>query len=135
AHLSIYNLDGSVAYQRDYDVSAAASVATRLGTVDWPAGVSAVHFVKLELRDGDGRVVSENFYWRAQPEHQDDLKALGSLPVVTLDAKVDRREVGDKSFFDVTLHNPGAQVALMAHVQLRRKRSGERVLPAYYSDN
>jgi hypothetical protein len=135
AHLSIYNLDGSVAYQRDYDVSAAASVATNLGTVEWPAVVSAVHFIKLELREADGKVVSENFYWRAQPEHQDDLKALGSLPVVTLDARVVRREVGDKSFIDLTLHNPGAQVALMAHVQLRRKGSGERVLPVYYSDN
>jgi hypothetical protein len=135
AHLSIYNLDGSVTYQRDYDVSAAASVATSLGTVEWPAGLSAVHFVKLELRDADGRVLSENFYWRAQPEHPDDLKALGSLPVVTLDAKVARREVGDRSFIDLTLHNPDAQVALMAHVQLRRKGSGERVLPVYYSDN
>jgi len=38
-------------------------------------------------------------------------------------------------FFDVTLHNPGTQVALMTHVQLRRKRDGERVLPVYYSDN
>jgi hypothetical protein len=54
---------------------------------------------------------------------------------VTLDAKVARREVGDKSFIDLTLHNPGAQVALMAHVQLRRRGSGERVLPVYYSDN
>jgi Exo-beta-D-glucosaminidase Ig-fold domain/Glycosyl hydrolases family 2/Glycosyl hydrolases family 2, sugar binding domain/Glycosyl hydrolases family 2, TIM barrel domain len=135
AHLSIYNLDSSVAYQRDYDVSAAASLATSLGTIERAAGLSAVHFVKLELRDADGKVVSENFYWRARPEHPDDLQALGSLPVVTLDAKVARREVGDKSVIDVTLHNPGAQVALMAHVQLRRKGSGERVLPVYYSDN
>ncbi|HTC76421.1 MAG TPA: glycoside hydrolase family 2 TIM barrel-domain containing protein [Edaphobacter sp.] len=135
AHLSIYNLDGSVMYQRDFDVSAAPSVATSLGTVDWPAGLSAVHFVKLELRDAEGKPVSENFYWRALPEHQDDLKALGSLPTVTLDAKVVRREVEGKSFFDVTLHNPGAQIALMAHLQLRRKGSGERVLPVYYRDN
>jgi hypothetical protein len=135
AHLSIYNLDGTIAYQRDYDVSAAASVATSLGAVEWPAGLSAVHFVKLELRDTDGKLLSENFYWRAQPEHQDDLKALGSLPIVTLDAKVARREVEGKSFFDVTLHNPWTQIALMTHVQLRRKGSDERVLPVYYSDN
>jgi hypothetical protein len=135
AHLSIYNLDGTIAYQRDYDVSAAASVATSLGAVDWPADLSAVHFVKLELRDADEKLLSENFYWRAQPEHQDDLKALGGLPIVTLDARVDRREVEGKSFFDVTLHNPGTQIALMTHVQLRRKGSDERVLPVYYSDN
>jgi beta-mannosidase len=135
AHLSIYNLDGSVAYQHDFDVSAAASVATSLGVVDWPAGLSAVHFVNLELRDAGGKLVSENFYWRALPEHQDDLKALGEMPTVTLDSKVARRDVGGKSFIDVALHNPGTQIALMAHVQLRRKRDGERVLPVYYSDN
>jgi Exo-beta-D-glucosaminidase Ig-fold domain/Glycosyl hydrolases family 2/Glycosyl hydrolases family 2, sugar binding domain/Glycosyl hydrolases family 2, TIM barrel domain len=135
AHLSIYNLDGTVAYQHDFDVSAAASVATSLGVVEWPAGLSAVHFVKLELRDAGGQVVSENFYWRALPEHQDDLKALGEMATVTLDSKVVRRDVGDKSFVDVTLHDPGTQVALMTHLQLRRKGSGERVLPVYYSDN
>jgi Exo-beta-D-glucosaminidase Ig-fold domain len=136
AHLSIYNLDGTIAYQHDYDVSAAAaSVATSLGAVEWPAGLSPVHFVKLELRDGGGKVVSENFYWRALPEHQDDLTALGRLPTVTLDTKVVRRDVEGKSFFDLTLHNPGTQIALMAHLQLRRKRSGDRVLPVYYSAN
>jgi hypothetical protein len=135
AHLSIYNLDGTVAYQHDYDVSAAASAATSLGSVEWPAGLSAVHFVKLELHDVDGKVVSENFYWRAEPEHQDDLKALGEMPTVTLDAKVVRRDVAGESFFDVTLHNPGTAIALIVHLQLRRKGSGERVLPVYYSDN
>src|ERR1700722_11464582 len=135
AHLSIYDLDGSIAYQHDFDVLAAASVATKLGSVEWPASLSAVHFVKLELRDAAGKMLSENFYWRALPEHQDDLTALGSLPSVTLEAKVTRRDVEGKSFFDVTLHNPGTQVALMAHLQLRRKRSNERVLPVYYSDN
>jgi beta-mannosidase len=135
AHLSVYDLNGSVAYQHDFDVSGAASVATNVGSVEWPAGLSAVHFVKLELRDSAGKVISENFYWRALLEHQDDLTALASLPVVTLDAKVMRRDVGGKSFFDVTLRNPGTQVALMAHLQLRRKRSNERVLPVYYSDN
>jgi Exo-beta-D-glucosaminidase Ig-fold domain/Glycosyl hydrolases family 2/Glycosyl hydrolases family 2, sugar binding domain/Glycosyl hydrolases family 2, TIM barrel domain len=135
AHLAVYNLDGSVAYQHDYDVSAPASVATSLGVVAWPAGLSAVHFVKLELRDADGKLVSENFYWRALPEHQDDLTALSGLGTATLDAKVARRDVAGKSFVDVTLHNPGGQVALMAHLQLRRGRSNERVLPVYYTDN
>jgi hypothetical protein len=135
AHLSIYNLDGSAAYQKDFDVSAAPSVAMSPGAVDWPAGLSAVHFVKLELRDADGKMVSENFYWRALPEHQDDLKALGEMPTVMLEAKVVRRDVDGKSLVDVTLHNPEKQIALMTHLQLRRKRSGERVLPVYYSDN
>jgi hypothetical protein len=135
AHLAVYNLDGSVQYQHDFDVSAPASVATTLGAVSWPANLSAVHFVKLELRDAAGKLISDNFYWRGLPEKQDDLKALGDLPTVTLDAKVTRSDLQGMSLLSVTLHNPGARVALMAHLQLRRKGSGERVLPVYYSDN
>jgi Exo-beta-D-glucosaminidase Ig-fold domain len=57
------------------------------------------------------------------------------LPTATLDAKVTRSDVGGKSLLTIALHNPGSQIALMAHLQLRRKSSGERVLPVYYSDN
>jgi len=135
AHLAIYNLDGSAQYQHDFDVTAPASAATTLGPVSWPTNLSVVHFVKLELRDAAGKLISDNFYWRGLPEQQDDLKALGSLPAVVLDAKVTRSDVDGKSLLSVTLHNPGTQVALMAHLQLRRKNSGERVLPVYYSDN
>jgi len=135
AHLAIYNLDGSMQYEHDFDVSAGASVATTLGSVTWPANLSPVHFVKLQLKDATGKVISENFYWRALPEHQDDLKLLDSLSTITLDAKVSRSDADGKSVVSVTLHNPGKEVALMTHLQLRRKRSGERVLPVYYSDN
>lgn len=134
-HITIYNLDGSVQYQHDFDVSAPASEATNLGRVEWPASLSAVHFVRLELRDTAGQLLSNNFYWRALPEHPDDLKALGSLPTVTLDAKITRRDADGNTFLSVTLHNPSSQIALMAHLQLRRKVSGERVLPVYYTDN
>ncbi len=134
-HLAIYNLDGSAALQKDFDVSAAASSATKVGAVEWPASLSAAHFVKLELRDAGGKLVSENFYWRALPEHRDDLTALESMPLVKLEATVVRRDAGGRSFFDVTLTSHEMPVALMAHLQLRRKKTGERVLPVYASDN
>ncbi|WP_353073113.1 glycoside hydrolase family 2 protein [Tunturiibacter gelidoferens] len=135
AHLAIYNLDGAVKYEHDFDVTASPSLATTLGSVAWPADLSTVHFVKLELRDAAGKLVSDNFYWRALPEHQDDLKALDSLSTIALDAKVSRSDADGRSLITVTLHNPDKEVALMTHLQLRRKRSGERVLPVYYSDN
>jgi len=36
---------------------------------------------------------------------------------------------------DVPLTNPTKTVAVMAHVQLRRQQTNERVLPVYYTDN
>ncbi len=135
ARVAVYNLDGSLAYQNETPVIAPPDVATDLGPVNFPASVSSVHFLKLELRDSSGKLLSGNFYWRALPEHQDDLTDLAKLPPVALEAKAQRTEKDRKRFLTVTLHNPGTNIALMAHLQLRRKLSRERVLPAYYSDN
>ena len=52
-----------------------------------------------------------------------------------LHAKVARHDAEGKCLLDVTLENPTDQVALMAHLQLRRQASGARVLPVYYSQN
>jgi hypothetical protein len=135
AQVSVYNLDGVVALQKQIPVTAEAEAATNLGPVELPAVVSAVHFLRLELHDAAGKLVSSNFYWLGQPEHPDDLTALDSLPVVTLDAKVERKDQEGKRVVTVTLHNPTANLAVMAHLQLRRQHSGERVLPAFASDN
>ena len=135
ADISIYNLDGSMAYRHEREVTAAASAATDLDAVGWPSALSSVHFVRLELRDAAGTLLSRNFYWRALPLNRNHLSDLDQLKPMVLDAGVARRDAGEKCLLDVTLHNPGPQVALMAHLQLRRHKSGQRVLPVYYSDN
>jgi hypothetical protein len=62
------------------------------------------------------------------------LTDLNKLPLATLEAQVTRKDADGKMLVTVTLHNPTAGLAVMAHLQLRR-HSGERVLPVYYSDN
>ena len=135
AKIVLYNLDGSSPYQHDFDVTAPPCAATTLGAVDWPPTLSPVHFVKLELRDAGGDLLSDNLYWRAVSTKPDDLIALGTLPVMTLAAQATRRDAGCKVFLDLTLKNPGPGMAVMAHLQLHRGTSQARVLPAYYSDN
>jgi hypothetical protein len=135
AHLTVYNLDGAAAYKHDYAVTAPAATAVNLGVVELPSALSSVHFLKLELQDESGKLLSENFYWRAGPEHQDDLTDLGKLPVVVLESKLSRKDIDGKALITVDLHNPSANIALMAHLQLRRQHSGERVLPVFYSNN
>jgi len=136
AHVGVYNLDGTLVYEHETKLTAAPGVATNLGTLKLPARLSAVHFVKLELRDAAGNLLSNNFYWHGTPDHPDDLTALDELPMVTLEMKIDevKAEIAGRRLLRITLHNPTHSIALMAHVQLRRK-SGERVLPVFYSDN
>jgi hypothetical protein len=135
ARVTIYNLDGTVANRRDTLVNAPPSSATNVGAVQFPATVSTVHFLELELIDSAGKLVSSNFYWRSLPEHPDDFTAMEKMPTVTLDVKGGCKDAEGKRLVTITLHNPTANLAVMAHVQLRRKSTGERVLPVYYSDN
>jgi len=133
ARVQVYNLDGAKKYDQTTPVIATASSATDLGAIFFPADVSLVHFVKLELRDSTGQLLSDNFYWRETK--QDDFTALDTMPDVTLDAKIARHDAGGKVLLDLTVGNPTAQVAVMAHWQLRNQRTQARVLPVFYSDN
>ncbi len=135
-HETIYNRNGDVAAERDVPVEAAADAVTTLGAVEFPATVTAVHFLKLDLKDAEGKVLSTNFYWRALPEHPDDFTDLNTMPMVTLDAQVQSQNTSpSQRVITVTLHNSTKNIALLTHVQLRHKATGERVLPVFYSDN
>jgi hypothetical protein len=135
AKTSIYNLDGALQSTHTGTVTAGPNAATDLGALAFPSSLSPVHFVKLELRDSKDHLVSENFYWRELPERQDDLQALNTLPTVPLEIQASRRDSAGKCLIGATVRNPTQSVALMAHLQLRKAHSGQRVLPVFYSDN
>jgi len=72
---------------------------------------------------------------RALPDDEDTFTALNKLPTVALDIEAKPHDAGGKCRLDVRVKNPTRDVALMAHLQLRRQQSGKRVLPVFYSDN
>lgn len=135
ARVTIYNLDGSLRHSQTNLVTAAASAATPAGAVGFPDSLSPVHFVKLELRDPHQRLLSENFYWRNTPAHEDDFQPLSTMPVAAIEVEATRHERAGKTVLDVVLRNPSHAIALMTHLQLRKAHSGARVLPVFYSDN
>ena len=134
-HVSILNMSGKAVLERNYPVSGAADSAIDLGKLPEPEHVYAVYFVKLELRDAAGRIESRNLYWRPTADSGESLSAMNGMATVRLAGTVTRRDANGRVLLDVTIENPGTGMALMAHLQLRRKSTGERVLPVFYSDN
>jgi len=132
----VFSLDGTLQGKQDFTVNAPPSAATDASELVLPkATLSPVHFVKLVLRDKQQQVLSENFYWHAFPDRPDDFQALNALPQVPLDLRTKRQDKGGKLIIVATLANPSKSPALMAHLQLRKEKSGARVLPVFYSDN
>ena len=87
AKITIYNIDGSVAAEKSHEVNTAACSVNKISDIKWPSNLTPVHFIKLELRDSDGKPISDNFYWRGISSKPNDLTALESMPVVKLATK------------------------------------------------
>ena len=98
-----------------------------------PTDLSPVHFIKLELNDANGNLLSDNFYWRSNKPG--DYKALNTLSKAKLNVTsqlVNRTDHGDKKVIKATIKNVGA---FAVHVQAVRSSDGERILPALMNDN
>ncbi|WP_101440451.1 glycoside hydrolase family 2 protein [Amycolatopsis echigonensis] len=96
---------------------------------------SDIAFVRLVLRDPRGAEVVRNFYWVENPERAAGFAGLDGMPAaaVSVIAGVSREPDGLEVAVDV--RNIGKSVALMLHLQVYDVRTGERVLPATFSDN
>ncbi len=131
---SIYRFDGTLDKQQTMSIdSIAASTTKKIVFFEVNSNISEIYFIKLDLTDATGKLLSTNFYWQAVA--QDNYAELTDLPTVTLAVQAQSHVIGDKTIFDVTVKNPTPNIALMTHLQLHQKGSGRRVLPVFYSDN
>jgi hypothetical protein len=99
--------------------------------MEYPAGLTPVHFIRLELRQ-DRKLVSENFYWRGVEE--ENYRALRALPKAALDVSTTAERSGGRWFLTTTLANPSKDPALLVRLKAVRETTGDRILPAIYSD-
>jgi hypothetical protein len=129
----IYNSDGTQKYYNSVSVNAVANARTSCFTISDPSGLSAVHFVRLRLKDGSNNVWSDNFYWEGNTYL--GYTGLNSLPVVDPGAAASKSVSGDETTVTVTLANNSANIAFFLRLNLLRDQSNERVLPAIYQDN
>jgi exo-1,4-beta-D-glucosaminidase len=144
----IYNIDAQEKASHDVtlDLSADSSIkAFDLPKVD---GLSKTYFLRLQLNDAEGRVVSDNFYWLSTKadtlnwaKRQDtvytpqaefgDLTGLNSLPSVKLTANSDSRQ----ALMQVHVSNPSNAIAFMVHLRVTRGKDGEDATPIFWQDN
>ena len=132
ASAEVLNLDGSVAVEKSAALDSAEDSVATVFTMQYPASVSAVHFLRLRLTRG-AELVSENFYWRGTAPN--DFRALRTLPKVAVSASTKAQRAGERWTLSTELQNTGKAPALMVRVKVVRDKSGDRILPALYSDN
>jgi hypothetical protein len=126
----VISLEGRTLAERSDQLDAAANQVTPLAPLDLQKHLDQQQMVivALALTDSSGAVLSENIYWQGRDEASHRrLNTLAGQPVT-----VSTRQ--EKDVVHVELVNRGNAPALNTKLTLVDAK-GQRILPAYYSDN
>lgn len=144
----IYSLEAQEKASREGTLDLALDSSTKAFDLPEVEGLSKTYFLKLRLRDAEGKLVSDNFYWLStKPDLLDwakradtvytpqaefaDLTGLNSLPQLNLNASV---ALGDGTA-RVSVSNPNQAIAFMVHLRIIAGKGGEDAAPILWQDN
>jgi Glycosyl hydrolase 2 galactose-binding domain-like/Exo-beta-D-glucosaminidase Ig-fold domain/Glycosyl hydrolases family 2/F5/8 type C domain len=131
-HVQILNMDGSQQWTKAASLESEEDSAVSSIKMEYPAGLTPVHFLRLGLAH-QGMVISRNFYMR--PREVGNYRAIRELPRVNLEVSTGIQQKDGRWILAANLHNPSSHPALMVRVKAVREKTGDRILPAIYSDN
>jgi hypothetical protein len=115
-------------------VEAAANARTAVGKPDLNKLADGhTVLVRLSVSEANGAPVSDNFYWWAKDEAS--LRELNSVPRARLTATSVAAAGDGERKVTVKIKNDGSTPALMVKLTLKDAATGQRILPAYYSEN
>ena len=113
--------------------------------VNFPEDISPVHFIKLELADAKGDLVSDTFYWRSDKPYKrgrtwtgpqlEGFEDLMKLPKVKLASSVKWSRAQAENIATVTVKNPSPSLAFMVWLRLQHIEDAKPVRPGFYDDN
>jgi exo-1,4-beta-D-glucosaminidase len=130
-----YNMKVVSSSKMDARVSADGS--EKISTLVVPKDITKVYFLKLELEDASGKLLSSNFYWlSSNGDDKADFTDLNKLPAANVNVTVSAvRQEGNKCKLTVTIENQGTGLAFAVNPKILRLTSKEPVLPVFWEDN
>jgi hypothetical protein len=131
ARAQLINIDGAIRWEKTAAVDSAEDSVAAPIKMEYPTGLSSVYFLRLRLEQGT-RILSDNFYWRGAEE--ENYRALGNLPKAQLENTTTVEQQGGIWELRTTLRNVSQVSALMVRLKAVRQATGDRILPAIYSD-
>jgi len=133
AKAEIFDFNGKLVWEKSIVTDVIANSVTDCFIVDFPSQATPIRFIKLSLQDQNNRIISENFYWSSSKYL--DYKELNNLPEVKLKTSAKKSISLGKNAIEINLQNPSPGMALMIRLKIVNPKTGERILPAFWSDN
>jgi exo-1,4-beta-D-glucosaminidase len=111
---------------------------------------SAVFFVRCQLLDAHGKVLTENVYWQSQKdddvgEHDSafglnpaswaDMTALSTMPQVRLELSAKHSSPAGENRVTIRLRNPSEHIGFFERAVITSAKDGDELLPIAYDNN
>ncbi len=148
----IYSIDAKEKASREATIDLGGDSSIKAFDLPAPEGLTPTYFLKLELHDAAGKLVSENFYWLSTkadvldwakrsdtvytPQKEfADLTGLSSLPKSSVAITKTVHLSGANSTLTVAAENKSSGVAFMVHTRVTRGKGGGDLTPIFWTDN
>jgi hypothetical protein len=132
ARMELLNMEGKRIADRSGALDSREDSVTTPLRMEYPTGLPPVHFVRLTLSRGT-ETVSSNLYMRGVQE--ENYRAIRQLGKARVRAATTVTRQGELWRLTTELENTSAWPALMTRLKVVRAQTGDRILPAIYSDN
>ncbi|MCD7935720.1 MAG: glycoside hydrolase family 2 [Tannerellaceae bacterium] len=142
---TVYNLQSKKVWEKSQTIDIPEDgVVNDIFTIDFPSGITKVHFIKLRLFDEKGKEVGNTFYWRSTDAYEGSktltgpassgFESLSELPAVRLQTKYKTRQADGRYYIDVDIKNTSGSIAFFTQLQFLDQQ-GKPVRPSFYTDN
>jgi exo-1,4-beta-D-glucosaminidase len=149
---SIYDINAKEKASEDVTLNIPADSSTRAFQLPAVESISPTYFLKLELQDALGKLLSENFYWLStQQDVLDwpkkfeevytpqsayaDLSGLNSLPEIKLSVQATVSRRSGEQVVHAVVQNPSSNLAFMVHLRVANSKTGEDIVPIFWDEN
>ena len=135
--MKIFDFNMKEVYSNTMDAKVSADGSEKISTLSIPKDITKVFFLKLELQDASGKLVSSNFYWlSANGDEKADFTDLDKLPAASVNVTTSAISIeGSKCHLTVTIENPGQGLAFAVNPKILKLTSKDPVLPVFWEDN
>lgn len=151
ANIKIYDFNGNLIFENNQTLSVNGNAS--LKAVDLPndKNYSNIYFLKLNLTDEKGAIISDNFYWLSTKkdvsdfaksswihtplaEHA-DFTDLDKLPKVKIKVESAIKKINEEYEITVKLNNPEDHIAFLIELSVLGDKSGKSIVPVLWDDN
>lgn len=134
ADVRLYDFNMNIVWQQQQPLSIGEDCYKELFTLPRPKEITPVYYARLLLKDGNGKVVSENFYWLSA-DGKNDFRAITQMPKVDLQLTSTTTTKDNDIVMRIKVKNSTNRLAFMHRLMITKGDSEDEVLPTFWTDN